>query len=132
MRTARLLASLAAVLLALLDVRTASAADPDAGTPPVPAQTSDGGPSTTPSADASPSGSGASSEPPVRLPATAAEQAEGLPIASLEVTGNRRVAREDVLSYLREKVGHLFAVDALTSDVHALWDSGFFEDIQVD
>ncbi len=66
------------------------------------------------------------------LPQTAAEQAEGLPIASIEVVGNRRVARDDVLSYLREKPGHLFKVDGLTSDVHALWDSGFFEDIQVD
>jgi outer membrane protein insertion porin family len=46
--------------------------------------------------------------------------------------GNRRVARDDVLSYLREKKGHLFKVDGLTADVHSLWDSGFFEDVQVD
>jgi outer membrane protein insertion porin family len=68
----------------------------------------------------------------VRLPPTLADQAEGLPIASLEIVGNRRVGREDVLSYLREKPGHLFKVENLTGDVHALWDSGFFEDIQVD
>ena len=61
-----------------------------------------------------------------------AEQAEGLPIASIETVGNRRVGREDVLSYLREKPGHLFKVENLTVDVHALWDSGFFEDIQAD
>ncbi|MDP9149971.1 MAG: outer membrane protein assembly factor BamA [Myxococcota bacterium] len=66
------------------------------------------------------------------LPPTAAEQAEGLPIASIDVVGNRRVAREDVLSYLREKSGQPFRVDSLTSDVRALWDSGFFEDVQVD
>ena len=70
--------------------------------------------------------------PQVRLPPTLAEQSEGLPIGSLEIVGNRRVGREDVLSYLREKPGHLFKVDNLTADVHALWDSGFFEDIQVD
>ncbi|MGH7434585.1 MAG: outer membrane protein assembly factor BamA [Polyangiaceae bacterium] len=35
-------------------------------------------------------------------------------------------------SYLREKPGHLFTVANLTSDVHSLWDSGFFEDIQAD
>ena len=46
--------------------------------------------------------------------------------------GNRRVSRDDVQSYLREKPGHLFTVQNLTADVHALWDSGFFEDIQVD
>ena len=70
--------------------------------------------------------------PTVRIPADAAEQSEGLPIASIEIVGNRRVGREDVLSYLREKPGHLFKVENLTGDVHALWDSGFFEDIQVD
>jgi outer membrane protein insertion porin family len=50
----------------------------------------------------------------------------------MEIVGNRRVSREDVLSYLKEKPGHLFTVQNLTGDVHALWDSGFFEDIQVD
>src|SRR5271168_2406922 len=68
----------------------------------------------------------------MRTPPSVAEQAEGLPIASIETVGNRRVGREDVLSYLREKPGHLFKVDNLTADVHALWDSGFFEDLQVD
>jgi outer membrane protein insertion porin family len=92
---------------------------PDAtSTPPTDAGVADG--------QASPS------EPILRLPPTAAEQAEGLPIASIEVLGNRRVARDDVLSYLREKTGQPFRVESLTSDVRALWDSGFFEDIQVD
>ena len=70
--------------------------------------------------------------PSSACPPTAAEQAEGLPIASIEIVGNRRVGRDDVLSYLREKPGHLFKVENLTGDVHALWDSGFFDDIQVD
>ncbi len=68
----------------------------------------------------------------IRLPATEAEKAEGQPIASIEIVGNRRVGREDVMSYLRMKPGHLFKVENLTADVRALWDSGFFEDIQVD
>jgi outer membrane protein insertion porin family len=68
----------------------------------------------------------------VRLPPTAAEQAEGLPIATIEIVGNRRVARDDVTSYLHEKAGQLFKVSTLTGDVHALWDSTFFEDVQVD
>ena len=66
------------------------------------------------------------------LPPSNAEQAEGLPIATVEVLGNRRVARDDVLSYLREKTGQTFRVENLTNDVRALWDSGFFEDIQAD
>ena len=36
------------------------------------------------------------------------------------------------MSYLREKAGHPFKVDNLASDVRALWDSGFFDDIEVD
>ena len=98
----------------------------DAGTsaaPPAPGGGNAGAPTTEPAAGG---------EPTIRLPPTLAEQSEGLPIASIEIVGNRRVGREDVLSYLREKPGHLFKVENLTGDVHALWDSGFFEDIQVD
>ncbi|HEY3822860.1 MAG TPA: outer membrane protein assembly factor BamA [Polyangiaceae bacterium] len=107
---------------------------PGAGTSADAGAPSDGGsPDGAPSPAAAPATQPAApSEPQVRLPATLAEQSEGLPIASLEIVGNRRVGRDDVLSYLREKPGHLFKVENLTSDVHALWDSGFFEDIQVD
>ena len=122
MRTARLLAGLAAVLFALLCAPSSWAADADA----------DAGPG--PAADASPpsAASTATVDPSVRPPATAAELAEGLPIAALEIAGNRRVARDDVLSYLHQKVGQPLRTEALTGDVHALWDSGFFEDVQVD
>ena len=71
-------------------------------------------------------------EPTIALPQTVAEQAEGLPIVALDVIGNRRVSSDDILSYLREKAGHLFKVENLTADVHALWDSGFFDDVEVD
>jgi outer membrane protein insertion porin family len=155
MRT--LLAVLAAVLCVLLRARPALAGDVDAGASaspapvrspgaaPLPVSAADGGapavgdaassraPASWPADGGAPTAaSAASAEPTVRLPQTLAEQAEGLPIASIEIVGNRRVGREDVLSYLREKPGHLFKVENLTGDVHALWDSGFFEDIQVD
>ena len=70
--------------------------------------------------------------PVVRIPATEAEKAEGSPIASIEISGNRRIANEDVMIYLREKVGQLFRMEAVSSDVRALWDSGSFDDIEVD
>jgi len=38
----------------------------------------------------------------------------------------------NVVLYLREHVGQNFKVDTLAGDVRALWDSGFFEDVQVD
>lgn len=70
--------------------------------------------------------------PVVNIPQSEAERAEGLPIARIDIAGNRRVSNEDVLSFLRERPGHLFKVDNLASDVRALWDSGFFDDIEVD
>jgi outer membrane protein insertion porin family len=81
------------------------------------------------SASGSPLDNGAAS---VRLPQTEAEKSEGQPIAAIDVSGNRRVAKDDVISYLKLKPGQLFKVDALTTDVRALWDAGFFDDIEVD
>jgi outer membrane protein insertion porin family len=133
MRTIRLFAVLAAVLVALLRAGTAQAASADAGAPRAndAAPSGDAGPAQGTAGDADTSASPVGA-PAADLPLSAAQQAEGLPIASTEVVGNRRVARDDVLSYLREKPGQLFRVENLTSDVRALWDSGFFEDIQVD
>jgi outer membrane protein insertion porin family len=68
----------------------------------------------------------------VRLPTTEGEKAEGENIVAIDVSGNRRVAREDVVSYLKLKVGQPFKMEALSSDVRALWDAGFFDDIEVD
>ena len=81
------------------------------------------------SASGSPLDNGAAS---VRLPQTEAEKSEGQPVAAIDVSGNRRVAKDDVLSYLKLKPGQLFKVDSLTTDVRALWDAGFFDDIEVD
>jgi outer membrane protein insertion porin family len=135
-----------AVLLALMLVllpRTARAAGTaDGGAPapsgvgaPAPVAGDAGTPSDTaaaPPADADGGTAAAPGEPSVHLPQSASEQAEGLPLVSIDVVGNRRVSRDDVMSYLREKATHLFTVANLTADVHSLWDSGFFEDIQVD
>jgi len=139
MRPARLLAVLAGVLLALLSARWASAAGADAGAAPVatPAGSAPTAATSPPPAGPAPGPPPAAQgdqpeQPQVALPRTAAELAEGGPIVSVDVVGNRRVARDDVLSYLHSKVGHIFKAEALAADVHALWDSGFFEDIQID
>jgi outer membrane protein insertion porin family len=73
-----------------------------------------------------------SAGPVIRIPQTEAEKAEGLPIAKIEISGNRRVAVDDVSTYLREKPGQLFRVENLSGDVRALWDAGFFDDIEAD
>lgn len=61
-----------------------------------------------------------------------AEQARGMTIVGIEVEGTRRVTREDVRSYLRERTGQSFSPEALAKDVRELWGSGFFDDIEVD
>jgi outer membrane protein insertion porin family len=64
--------------------------------------------------------------------ANESELARGLPIIAIEVLGNRRVTKEDVVSYLRERLQQPFAPEALSKDVRELWGSGFFDDIEVD
>jgi len=68
----------------------------------------------------------------VEIPPGEAEQATGLPIARIVVTGNRRITEDDVLAYLRQRAGQAFSPSALTQDVRELYGSGFFEDIEVD
>jgi outer membrane protein insertion porin family len=68
----------------------------------------------------------------VQLPEDEAEQARGLAIAGIRVAGNRRITSEDILAYLTEKLGQTFAPEALSKDVRELWNSGFFDDIEVD
>ena len=62
----------------------------------------------------------------------ASEAARGLPIVSIDVVGNRRVSRQDILAYLREGPGQTYTPEALAQDVRELWGSGFFSDIEVD
>ncbi|HEX3595718.1 MAG TPA: POTRA domain-containing protein, partial [Polyangiaceae bacterium] len=65
-------------------------------------------------------------------PPSETDLARGLPIVAIEVLGNRRVTKEDVKSYLRERVGQAFAPESLSKDVRELWGSGFFDDVEVD
>jgi outer membrane protein insertion porin family len=69
---------------------------------------------------------------PLTLAPTEAELARNQPIARIEIVGNRRVSKDDFLTYLREHVGQPFTPEGLTRDVRELWDSGFFDDVQVE
>ncbi|HEY3592360.1 MAG TPA: POTRA domain-containing protein, partial [Polyangiaceae bacterium] len=69
---------------------------------------------------------------PLTLSPTDAELAKGQPILRIDVVGNRRVSRDDFLAYLREHPNQPFVPENLTRDVRELWESGFFDDIQVD
>ena len=96
----------------LAPAKTDPAGDADAGAPQAPSTQAAG--------------------PTINIPPSEAEKAEGQPILRIDISGNRRVAKDDIVSYLRQKPGNLFKVDNLASDVRALWDSGFFDDVEVD
>jgi outer membrane protein insertion porin family len=101
----------------------------DGGAPPAASGDASVAPAPAPASSVDPS----AAEPKMpTLPPTEAEKAEGLPITSIDISGNRRVAKDDVATYLREKPTQVFKVENLTNDVRSLWDAGFFEDIEVD
>jgi outer membrane protein insertion porin family len=70
--------------------------------------------------------------PPAQVPEDEVEQARGLPIVGIRVAGNRRITSDDILAYLTEKTGQTFSPEVLSKDVRELWNSGFFDDIEVD
>ncbi len=67
-----------------------------------------------------------------QIPGDDVQAALGLPVQKIQVTGNRRITADDVIAYLRLKVGQPFSQDLLQRDVRELWGSGFFDDIEVD
>ncbi len=112
-------------------------ASPQQGSPQQgsPQQGSPGG-APRPATERSPTGVALETDPdqvPLpQLPPGAADEARGLPIRSISVSGNRRIAESDVIAYLKLKVGGLFDPAELTRDVRELWRSGFFDEIEVD
>lgn len=70
--------------------------------------------------------------PAVQLPLNEADRAAGLPISKILVSGNNRVSKSDILTYLRMRPGDIFSPLTLSQDVKELYNSGFFDDIEVD
>lgn len=67
------------------------------------------------------------------LPPTEADLAKGKTIAEVNIVGNRRIAAEQIRSYLRfMRVGKAFNPPGVTRDVRELWDTAFFDDIEID
>ncbi|MGK4004141.1 outer membrane protein assembly factor BamA [Sorangium sp. So ce1036] len=72
-------------------------------------------------------------EPTLDLAPTEAELARGQPVVQIVVAGNRRISTEDVLVYLGQtRVGRPFTPEGLARDVRELWQSGLFDDVEVD
>ncbi len=90
-----------------------------------------GGPPPPPPGSAAPAPTAARAAPP--LPPTEAELAKGQPIAELRIVGNARISREEIQGLLKWlKVGKPFHPAGMTRDVREMWDTGYFDDIQVD
>lgn len=105
----------------IVDAPRRPAAPPPAAPPAAP-------PATPPADQAPPA-----EEQAVKLPPTEAEAARNQPIAKVTLAGNRRIASEDIAGYLREmRPGKPFSPEGMTKDVRELWESGYFEDIEVD
>lgn len=68
----------------------------------------------------------------VTLPLTELERVDGHPARRIDVVGSRRITKDDVLAYLRTRVGESIKSGQIASDVRALWDSGFFDDVRVE
>lgn len=65
------------------------------------------------------------------LPAPAVGQ-EQLLIREITITGNRMVEEATIRARLESREGDVFDPELITSDVRALYELGFFEDIRVD
>ncbi|MEO7331133.1 MAG: POTRA domain-containing protein, partial [Minicystis sp.] len=133
-----------ALLLRLLAAPRVARAD-DAGAPPAgdaPADVADAGAPPAPSVPpaAPPLATAQPVAQPMELPETGpqlapteAEKVRDQPIAKVVLAGNRRISSEDISGYLQQmRPGKLFTPEGLSKDVRELWDSGYFEDIEVD
>lgn len=56
----------------------------------------------------------------------------GRRIARINVEGNRRVSEDDILATIRLRPGRTCRDRDVAEDARALWDQGFYDDIQVD
>lgn len=67
------------------------------------------------------------------LPLREAEAARGKTIAAVRIVGNKRISTEEIESLLRwMKPGKPFEPRGMTSDARDVWESGNFDDIEVD
>ncbi|MFV8258537.1 outer membrane protein assembly factor BamA [Bdellovibrio bacteriovorus] len=70
-----------------------------------------------------------------KAPVVAAESLEsssGLIVKNIEVAGNRKIEKDAILAKIVTKVGEQYSTQHIREDVQALFNLGFFNDIQVD
>ncbi|ASD64124.1 outer membrane protein assembly factor BamA [Bdellovibrio bacteriovorus] len=70
-----------------------------------------------------------------KAPVAAAEASDatsGLIVKTIEVAGNRKIEKDAILAKITTKVGEQYSTQHIREDVQALFNLGFFNDIQVD
>jgi outer membrane protein insertion porin family len=130
----QVLALAAATLLATLLLSARPALAQDAGAPPPGSPASAGGADAgaPPGAPSVPAATAGEEAMPALAP-TEAEKARDQPIVKVTLAGNRRITSEDIAAYLQTmRPGKPFTPEGAAKDVRELWDSGYFEDVEVD
>ena len=114
-------------------VAHAQPAAPAPAEPAAPAETASPPPAPPPPATPTSTPAPPPPAPKTTLPDSEAEEARGKAIAEVRVVGNQRISKEEVSSYLKWlRKGKAFNPRGMTRDVRELWDTSFFEDIEVD
>lgn len=92
-------------------------------------------PTETPAAEAAPNEAPAASEPAPAAsaaPNTPRTACEGKIITKVSVAGQGRVSADDLLATIKLREGVPCTDGEVTRDVHALWDMGYFANVEVD
>ncbi|MBK8256564.1 MAG: outer membrane protein assembly factor BamA [Polyangiaceae bacterium] len=67
------------------------------------------------------------------MPPSEAEQVRGQTIVKVDIAGLKRVTEDEIVAYLGTmRAGKKFTPEGMSKDVHELYNSGFFDDVEVD
>ncbi|HET6935770.1 MAG TPA: POTRA domain-containing protein, partial [Candidatus Angelobacter sp.] len=65
-------------------------------------------------------------------PAAFPVQQNGQVIVDIDVTGNRRIPKETVLSRVYSRAGDIYDEAALQRDLRSVWNTGYFDDVRIE
>jgi outer membrane protein insertion porin family len=67
------------------------------------------------------------------IPPSESEQVRGQTVVKVDIVGLKRMSEEEAAAYISNvRVGKKFTPEGLAKDVHEMYDSGFFDDVEVD
>lgn len=65
-------------------------------------------------------------------PAAFSVQQTGQVIVDIDVTGNRRIPKDTVLSRIYSRAGDIYDENALQRDLRSVWNTGYFDDVRIE